>query len=439
MSTRIPKRPAAFCALGVTLAVGATGCGAGAKTAAKSATSVTCGFSAPKQSTTVNVLAYNSSAIDPFTNTMVKSCSHDGVTLKHDPIDFGGQVQKTVATLSGSKGSYDIIETYGFVIPEYASTKKLMPLDGLFKKYAAKYKLNAINKNMRTAMTYDGKLYGLPMQAQVFVMAYRKDIFKKLGLTPPTTFAELRTDAAKIQKSGGVKYPIALPLLASNDITYSYQSALNSLGAHYVDPKTKKPNFDTPQGRKAFKALMSLKPYMSPDVTTFDQPKVQQQMYNGSAAIAIMYSGRMSDLTQKSNTKYADKFGFAAPPTVAGGKYEYNNLSVDGWSIPTNTSLSKDMLFQMISSAVSEKASKSALPAAYPARDGVVTDSSMPYAAAANNAIKHALPADTHTYVSKISNDTRAVVGSVFLGKTSIAAGVKKMQQIAEKDVAASQ
>ena len=37
-------------------------------------------------------------------------------------------------------------------------------------------------------MSYDGKLYGLPMQAQMFVLAYRKDVFDKLGLTrrPPS-------------------------------------------------------------------------------------------------------------------------------------------------------------------------------------------------------------------------------------------------------------
>ena len=71
------------------------------------------------------MLAYNSSAVDPFTNTMVKSCTKDNVTVKHDPIDFGGQVQKTTATLAGDKGSYDILETYGYVIPTYAAEEKL--------------------------------------------------------------------------------------------------------------------------------------------------------------------------------------------------------------------------------------------------------------------------------------------------------------------------
>lgn len=107
--------------VGLSVALAVVGCGAGSKTGANTATAVTCDFEKPSQPTTVNVLAYNSSAVDPFTNTMVKSCSKNDVTVKHDPIDFGGQVQKTVASLSGAKGSYDIIETYSYIIPTYAA------------------------------------------------------------------------------------------------------------------------------------------------------------------------------------------------------------------------------------------------------------------------------------------------------------------------------
>ena len=163
------------------------GCGAGSRTGAETATQVACDFENPAEPTTVNVLAYNSSAVDPFTNTMVKSCTRDNVTVKHDPIDFAGQVQKTTATLAGEEGTYDIIETYGFIIGPNADAGKLQPLDELFAKHSEKYKLDQIEPSMREGMSYDGKLYGLPMQAQMFVMAYSKDVFDKNGLTAPTT------------------------------------------------------------------------------------------------------------------------------------------------------------------------------------------------------------------------------------------------------------
>ncbi|MFC4950229.1 ABC transporter substrate-binding protein [Pseudonocardia sp. GCM10023141] len=407
------------------------GCGAGSRTASEAAAQVPCDFPAPAAPLAVNVLAYNSSAIDPYTNTMVKSCTKGQVKVNHEPIDFGGQVQKTTATLAGTTGTYDILETYGYILPQYASQQKLRPLDDLLAKYGAKYDLDAINPNMRKAMSFDGKLYGLPMQAQMYVMAYRKDVFDTLGLKPPTTFAELRTVATAIQQAGTIKYPLALPLSAKSDIATAFSSALGSLGGAFTDPATKKATLDTPQSRQALEELRTLLPFMDPQVTTFDQPAVQQQMYNGSAAIAIMFSGRMNDLSQPGNSKFAQQMAFAAPPSVAGGNILYNTLSVDGWSIPANAAADPDLLFQMIASSVGPEASKASVPAAYPARAGIVNDTSSPYAAAAQSSIGKAPPAQPFPWTSRIANDTRSVVADVVLGKTPVAEGTAKMQQIA--------
>lgn len=412
------------------------GCGAGSKTGSETATQVACDVSQPEEPTTINVLAYNSSAIDPFTNTMVASCTKDNLTLKHEPIDFGGQVQKTTATLAEDSGTYDIIETYSFVIPRLASEGKLAPLDEYFEEFADDYSLDAINPDMRDAVSFEGELYALPMQAQMLVMAYRKDVFDELGLVPPTTFAELREVSKAIQDAGEIDFPLALPLLASADIATGFDAAMGSLGADFTNPETMEANFDKPEAKAAFDQMISLRPFMDPEVTTFDQPAVQQQMYNGSAAIAIMYSGRMNDLTLDTNSKYAKDFDFAAPPAVDEGGALYNTLSVDGWSIPTNATTDPTSLFEMIASSVSEEASKAAMPAAYPARENMFSDDSSAYAAAANASIKNVPPAEPYPWTSEISIQITPVVASVILGETPVNEGLEQMQTIAEKVLA---
>lgn len=430
---------AGIAALAVTASLaGVTACGAGSRTGGEEATAVECDYTMPAADTTVNVLAYNSSAIDPFTNTMVKSCTRDKVTLKHDPIDFGGQVTKTTATLAGETGSYDIIETYGFVVPGFAAKGDIEPLDDYVAKYSDKYKLDAISEEMRSAMSYDGKLYGLPMQAQMYVMAYRQDIFDSLGLEPPTTFAEMIEAAKAIQAKGEIKFPIALPLNATADISTNYQAAMNSNGKDFLD-ESGKPQFTSDESRKALEGLRSLLPYMDPQVTTFDQPKVQQQMFNGTAAMAIMFSGRMNDLTVSTNTKLADQFAFAAPPSLeAGSPHLYSRLSVDGWSIPKNTKLDKDMLFQMMAASVSEDASKASVPAAYPAREGMVSEDSSKYAAAANATIGKTMPTPGHPSGAPVTNAIRPVLVQVITGQLDVEAGMQEMQSLAEKAIAGS-
>ena len=426
------KRVSALIAVAVVGAVALTGCGAGSRTGNANATEVTCDYTAPDSATTVNVLAYNSSAIDPFTDTMVSSCTKDDVTVKHDPIDFGGQVTKTTATLAGDTGTYDIIETYGFVIPGLATDEKLVPLDDLFDKYADDYGLNDISESMRQGMSFDGQLYALPMQAQMFVMAYRADVFEDLGLDVPTTFPEMIEAAEAIKAAGLMEYPIALPWLATADVSTSYQGVMNSLGADFVTAEGDV-TLDTPEAEEALEAMLALKPYMDPQVTTFDQPKVQQQMYNGTAAMSIMFSGRMNDLTLDTNSKLADSFAFAAPPKVSdSAEYAYTRLSIDGWSIPFNTKLDHDMLFVMMASAVSEDASTASVPAAYPAREGMVTTENSPYGEAANESIAAAMPPVVSPILADVTNEIRPILMQVISGQLSVADGLTQMQAAAE-------
>ena len=215
-----------------------------------------------------------------------------------------------------------------------------------------------------------------------------------------------------------------------------YQAALNSLGTDFVDPETKEPQFTSPESKKALEEMKSLLPYMDPQVTTFDQPKVQQQMYNGTAAIAIMFSGRMNDLTQETNSKYFDKIAFAAPPAVEEGGSLFSRLSIDGWSLPKNTKLDSDLLFQMIAASVSEDASKSAVPAAYPARKGAVTPDSSPYAQAAIDSIAKTEAPITAPYVPDVSNAIISLVAQTILGKITVEEGQAQMQAAAEKVMA---
>jgi len=51
----------------------------------------------------------------------------------------------------------------------------------------------------------DGKTYCIPYYAGARVLIYRTDLFKKAGLKPPTTYAELLSDAATLQKDNASK------------------------------------------------------------------------------------------------------------------------------------------------------------------------------------------------------------------------------------------
>lgn len=409
-----------------------TACGAGSQTSSSNSAVAACGFENPEQKTTVNVLAYNSSAIDPFTNSMVSSCTKDNLEVRHEPIDFAGQVQRTQATLGTDNGTYDLIETYGFILPGLAEQDKVLPLNDLFEEYSDQYTLDQISSDLMERMSYDGQLLAVPMQAQAFTFVYRQDVFDELGLEVPTTFAEMEESAQAIQESGKMQYPLALPFLSSSDLGTAYIAALGSLGKQYVDESTGRPNFDSPESKVALESLKSLTQYMDPQVLTFDQPKVQQQLFNGQAAMAIMFSGRMVDLLDTNQTNLSEQFAFSAPPSVEAGGKLYSQVSIDGWSIPKNTKLDPDLLFNLIGASVSEEASKESIPAAYPAREGIANSENMPYAVAVEESISGAPEPQIVPWAADMSNETINVLAQIISGQKQVDPGMAEMQQIAE-------
>ncbi len=75
---------------------------------------------------------------------------------------------------------------------------------------AEKYDVSDLQPNIAGYYTIDKKLYSMPFNTSMPVFYYNKDVFKKAGLDPdkpPTTLAEIRTDAEAIKKARAAKYP----------------------------------------------------------------------------------------------------------------------------------------------------------------------------------------------------------------------------------------
>jgi len=141
----------------------------------------------------------------------------------------------------------------------------------------------------------------------------------------------------------------------------------------------------------------------------------------------------MNDITLDTNSNLAESFAFAAPPKLSDdAEYAYNRLSIDGWSIPFNTKLDHDMLFVMMASAVSEDASTASVPAAYPAREGMVTADNSPYGEAANDSIAAAMPPVVSPILADLTNEIRPILVQVLSGNVSVEDGMAQMQAAGE-------
>ena len=91
------------------------------------------------------------------------------------------------------------------------------------------------------------------------------------------------------------------------------------------------------------------------------------------------------------------------------------------------------MLFVMMASAVSEDASTASVPAAYPAREGMVTPENSPYGVAANESIAAAMPPIVSPIIADVTNAVRPILVQILAGSVSVEEGMAQMQAAGEQ------
>ena len=86
--------------------------------------------------------------------------------------------------------------------PQFEKAQQLVDITDRIKDWS---ELKTASKGHMTVATYETKLYGVPLYADVSALFYNKDLFERAGLDPnkgPTSLAELREFADKITKLG---------------------------------------------------------------------------------------------------------------------------------------------------------------------------------------------------------------------------------------------
>ncbi len=110
-----------------------------------------------------------------------------------------------VAKLAQAVASGEVPDLMGMDLiyaPQFEKAGQLVDITDKIKDWP---ELKTASAGHMTVATWEGRLYGVPLYADVSALFYNKDLFEKAGLDPnkpPTSLAEVRADADKITALG---------------------------------------------------------------------------------------------------------------------------------------------------------------------------------------------------------------------------------------------
>lgn len=205
-------------------------------------------------------------------------------------------------------------------------------------------------ESARNTVTFEGAVFGIPIITEREMIYYRKDLFEKAGLKPPTTMDELKAAAEKLSDPAAGVFGIVMRGQRSPAVT-QFSSFLYSFGGTWVD-ESGKSALNSPEAAAAYKFYGELlRSYGPPGTLNMSWPQAVAIFQQGKAAMWIDADSLYTNVTDPAKSTVADKVGFAAFPAGPKGAHPYN---VTSWALGLNAaSPNKDAAWEFMKWATS--------------------------------------------------------------------------------------
>jgi len=187
--------------------------------------------------------------------------------------------------------------------------------------------------------TYKGAVYGSPLFEDQGFLYYRKDLLAKDGLTAPTTWEQLETDAKAVLAKGQTKYGFVWEGDSYEGLTCNFMEYLTDAGGTATNSGYTSATLNSAAALKAVTFMRSLvtSGVTPAAVTTFQEPQAMNTFASGQAVFLRNWDYAYEDaITPSDGGKLtASQVGVEPLPTFAGQPTPgYSNIG--GWNMYVN-------------------------------------------------------------------------------------------------------
>ena len=253
-----------------------------------------------------------------------------GVKITFRPFPYGGMRTQMTNAIQSKNAAFDIFQLDEPWTGQFYDNGWIKPIDEIIEGYA-------LDPNI---LTYDnlplwdrqqrlgvagGQVMGLPINGNVDLFVYRKDIYDKLGLQVPRTWDEAIENGKKAVEAGEVRYGYVTrgqPTTGGQSVSFEFMHVLYGFGADWftVDGGSLVPAINSEAAKAAattFRRLLELGPSRP---QTVGQADCIALMQSGQALQGHFVAAGMPQLEDESRSSVVGKCGYAVVPAGSLGQ-----------------------------------------------------------------------------------------------------------------------
>jgi multiple sugar transport system substrate-binding protein len=226
-------------------------------------------------------------------------------------------------------------------LPLYTANRWIEPLERFLEDPTltdrAWFDLDDIVPLWRQADSVGGSLYAMPVEGEVTIHFYRRDVYAQHALTPPQTFDELRETARRTHDPGRKLWGFALRgFRGPGQNAYIWPSLFRAWGGQWF-AASGEPTVSSEAGVKSLEWYVDMnRTYAPPGAENWNWPELMEAMAAGTLVQYIDGNPAASIIENRARSKVAGKVGFGRWPKGPSGR---RVSSVWNWAYPINAAL----------------------------------------------------------------------------------------------------
>jgi multiple sugar transport system substrate-binding protein len=284
-----------------------------------------------------------------------------------------------------------------------------------------------------------GQLMGVPINGNIHLFVYRRDLYDELGLQVPTTWEQALANGREAQQTGVVRYgyvPRAQATLGGQSITYDFMPVFYSYGGKwFVDEGTDwTPAVNSSEAVAAVETYRELAKLGPAEPETVGQAEVIALMQGGQSLQTHVVAAAAADLLDPEKSQVADKLGFAVVPAGPTGEPAPTSGT---WTlcIPAGLPRKRAQAAAKFLAWMQEKAAQTRFAAegGIPTRADVLTSPELPETAQAYSEVilesmPHVRPAIRYAFATPMLEHTEQILADVTAGSGPVKPALDELQ-----------
>lgn len=237
-----------------------------------------------------------------------------GIKVQLDKLPLENLVDKLTVSFAGGSSDYDVAmidEPWVAGLSQY-----LQPIEDLAKRDnvdTGTYVAKAMG-----AGTYKDVKLALPLDPNVQMVWYRKDLFDAKGVKPPTNLDELIAAAEKLHDPANDVSGISIAAKKEAQTMVAAITLLWKEGGEVITPDGTW-GFDTPAGLKAFETYQRILKVAPQGSLAYGGAEQLDAFYQGKVATILYWASAGPNAIDPAKSKVADKVGWTSIPNAMSG------------------------------------------------------------------------------------------------------------------------